>query len=343
MLISPFLIAGCRPAALAITDLLWLRLPAHGRCAREKRPSDRRGDRGDPHLERARPAREVPAFGGRGAGRQPGQRNHRGGQRLDGRHGRLRARDVSRTSRCSALPRNLGFGGGSNAGFRAAANDIVVLLNNDMRVEPGFLAPLLEGFTDEKVFSVSCQIFFADPARRREETGLTQGWWQDGGLRVRHRVDEGVRGLYPCFYGGGGSSAFDRSKFLELGGFDPLLRALLPGRHRPRLPGLEARLEGALRAAQRGLPRAPRHHRQALQRAARSATSSRRTSSCGPGRTSTSGRGWPRTSSSPGSGALVSVLFGDSPERANSRAASGALSANFPRRSGRAGAPGAWP
>ena len=21
----------------------------------------------------------------------------------------------------------------------------------------------------------------------REETGLTQGWWQDGGLRVRHR------------------------------------------------------------------------------------------------------------------------------------------------------------
>ena len=34
-----------------------------------------------------------------------------------------------------ALPRNLGFGGGSNAGFRAAKNDIVVLLNSDMRVE----------------------------------------------------------------------------------------------------------------------------------------------------------------------------------------------------------------
>ena len=28
-----------------------------------------------------------------------------------------------------ALPKNLGFGGGSNAGFRAAKNDIVVLLN----------------------------------------------------------------------------------------------------------------------------------------------------------------------------------------------------------------------
>src|ERR1035438_2169889 len=77
-----------------------------------------------------------------------------------------------------ALPENLGFGGGSNAGFRAATNDIVVLLNSDMRV---------------------------------------------AGLRVRPRIDNGIDDLFPCFYGGGGSCAFDRAKFLELGGFDPLL------------------------------------------------------------------------------------------------------------------------
>src|ERR1039457_2164421 len=122
-----------------------------------------------------------------------------------------------------ALPQNLGFGGGSNAGFRAAKNDIVVLLNSDMRVAPDFLAPLLEGFRDPEVFAVSCQIFFTDPNRLREETGLTQGWWQDGGLRVRHRIDAGIDDLFPCFYGGGGSCAFDRAKFLELGGFDALL------------------------------------------------------------------------------------------------------------------------
>ena len=122
------------------------------------------------------------------------------------------------------LPRNLGFGGGSNAGFRAAKNDIVVLLNSDMRVDPDFLQPLLDGFTDQNVFAVSCQIFFSDPNKKREETGLTQLWWQGGQFRVRHRLDDQIKKAFPCFYAGGGSSAFDRSKFLELGGFDELLR-----------------------------------------------------------------------------------------------------------------------
>lgn len=126
--------------------------------------------------------------------------------------------------RVLALERNLGFGGGSNAGFRAARNDVVVLLNSDMRVQPDFLGPLLQGFTDEKVFAVSCQIFLSDPAKLREETGLTQGWWENGGLRVRHRIDPAITRAFPCFYGGGGSCAFDRRKFLALGGFDELFR-----------------------------------------------------------------------------------------------------------------------
>ena len=136
--------------------------------------------------------------------------------------------DFLRTSfpsvRVIALPVNLGFGGGSNRGFLQAKNDIVVLLNSDMRVEPDFLQGLLDGFTDEKVFAVACQIFFTDPAKTREETGLTQGWWSHGALRVRHYDDGKVDKLFPCFYSGGGSSAFDRHKFLELGGFDHLLR-----------------------------------------------------------------------------------------------------------------------
>jgi GT2 family glycosyltransferase/glycosyltransferase involved in cell wall biosynthesis len=124
--------------------------------------------------------------------------------------------------RVLALDRNLGFGGGSNEGFRAAKNDIVVLLNSDMRVNRDFLAPLLEGFRDPHTFAVSCQIFFSDPNKVRQETGLTQGWWELGSLRVGHRIEPHVTDLFPCFYGGGGSCAYDRRKFLELGGFDSL-------------------------------------------------------------------------------------------------------------------------
>jgi hypothetical protein len=155
--------------------------------------------------------------------------------------------------RLLALPGNRGFGGGSNAGVRAARNDIVVLLNSDMRVAPDFLAPLLEGFADAAVFAVSCQIFFSDPRRPREESGLTQGWWQDGCLRVRHR--RRILRLRP-------------RQIPRAGRLRSPVRALLPGGHRPRIPGLEARMEDALPTAQRGLSRTPRHYRQALHRGA---------------------------------------------------------------------------
>jgi GT2 family glycosyltransferase len=131
-------------------------------------------------------------------------------------------RETFPTVHVVALEENRGFGGGSNAGVAAARNDIVVLLNSDMRVAPDFLAPLLAAFTGDNVFAVSCQIFFSDPARRREETGLTEGRWHRGALQVGHRADDRITEPYPCFYGGGGSCAFDRRKFLELGGFDEL-------------------------------------------------------------------------------------------------------------------------
>lgn len=121
------------------------------------------------------------------------------------------------------MGRNLGFGGAANAGVSAAANEIVVLLNNDMRVEPGFLQPLVDGFRDARIFSVTAQIFFSDPGKRREETGLVMGRWVNGAIHLTHVVDDAVTELFPTFYGGGGSTAYDKRKFLELGGFDELL------------------------------------------------------------------------------------------------------------------------
>jgi len=137
------------------------------------------------------------------------------------------------------LDRNRGFAGGCNAGAAESRNEILVFLNNDMIVDRSFLRPLLNGFDDGAVFAVSSQIYFWDAEKRREETGQTRGFLKLGFLQVVH--DEppppprmrgghggggGTRGgrVRPVLYAGGGSSAFDKNKFLALGGFDELFQ-----------------------------------------------------------------------------------------------------------------------
>lgn len=122
------------------------------------------------------------------------------------------------------LSENLGFSEGNNRGVAEARHDIVLLLNNDMIVAEDFLGPLLEGFGDPEVFAVTAQVEF--PAgRRREETGHTRGSFRAGYLHLEHapiRPFHSARRYVPVLWAGGGSSAFRRDRFLELGGFDPI-------------------------------------------------------------------------------------------------------------------------
>ena len=122
------------------------------------------------------------------------------------------------------LDKNRGFAGGCNAGAMASQNEIIVFLNNDMIVERGFLRPLLDGFSGDRVFAVSSQIHFWDAEKRREETGQTRGFLKLGFLQVVHDEPREADRVRPVLYAGGGSSAFDRSKFLALGGFDELFQ-----------------------------------------------------------------------------------------------------------------------
>ena len=123
------------------------------------------------------------------------------------------------------LDRNYGFSEGNNRGVAAVTTDLVVLLNNDMIVDRGFLQTLLSGFSDPSVFAVTSQIFFEDAGRRREETGKTRGRFQNGAFYLWHddigpEDDKGE--AVPVFWAGGGSCAIDRRKFTEIGGFDEL-------------------------------------------------------------------------------------------------------------------------
>jgi GT2 family glycosyltransferase/glycosyltransferase involved in cell wall biosynthesis len=123
--------------------------------------------------------------------------------------------------RVVALATNQGFAGATNRGARDASHDTVILLNNDMVVEPDFVAPLLEALDEQPdAFGVSCQIDFIDKTKPRWETGKVHARWSAGTIRLFHldRYDDELR--YPVFFAGGGASAYDRAKFLALGGFD---------------------------------------------------------------------------------------------------------------------------
>ena len=119
------------------------------------------------------------------------------------------------------LKENIGFGEGNNLGVKKASHDVIIFLNNDMIVREDFLPPLLDAFSDPQVFAVSSQVLFP-PGRRREETGNTQGHFRWGYFHLSHepiRPSHYRRKCLPVLWAGGGSSAFHRQRFLQLGGF----------------------------------------------------------------------------------------------------------------------------
>lgn len=123
--------------------------------------------------------------------------------------------------RVIALPTNEGFAGATNRGARDALHPTVIMLNNDMVVEPDFILPLLQAMDEEPTaFGVSCQIDFIDKGKPRWETGKVHARWKWGAITLFHLDRWQDDNLYPVFFAGGGASAYDRAKFLALEGFD---------------------------------------------------------------------------------------------------------------------------
>lgn len=115
---------------------------------------------------------------------------------------------------------NGGFGENCNTGVEALEGvDRVLLLNSDVHVLPGFLAPL-EAAMGEDVFAVSAVAVEGD----RVVDGARHGEVRRGLLRWR-KIDPGsFEGAHESLYPVGAHVLIDRARFLELGGFDPLYR-----------------------------------------------------------------------------------------------------------------------
>ncbi|GAB1489135.1 glycosyltransferase family 2 protein [Opitutaceae bacterium] len=96
--------------------------------------------------------------------------------------------------------------------------DIVVLLNNDLRLAPGFLQALLRPFDEPDIFSVGATsrdwddtAYTCGPATLHAHHGVYSWDWQ----RDRQTASN-------TLFTSGGFMAVDRKRFLELGGFNRL-------------------------------------------------------------------------------------------------------------------------
>jgi radical SAM protein with 4Fe4S-binding SPASM domain len=119
--------------------------------------------------------------------------------------------------RCSWIfcTQPLGFSAAVGKGLDAANYNWVFLLNNDMRLDRDALrrvwlhrAPF--------VFSIACQIFFQDPAKRREETGLTALDPSHGLSGLYDRLPFSANMCLGHLYSGGGASLFQRRVLQKL-------------------------------------------------------------------------------------------------------------------------------
>ena len=118
-------------------------------------------------------------------------------------------------------PAPLSFARAVNLGIACARCPHVCLLNNDMRLEPGFFAALERAFEQvPDLFSATAQIQFT-PGVRREETGKTV-FAQSAPSDFPVRCDvpmPGEDGSY-VLYGSGGCSLYDTAKLRALGNVD---------------------------------------------------------------------------------------------------------------------------
>lgn len=113
---------------------------------------------------------------------------------------------------------NKGFPACANLGIFSATSDIVVLLNNDLEVSRDFLTFLPQHFEDKNIFAV--------------RPGLKDSLQDE--ILVNPRIGGGFKyGFFDvpkvmnrksqfAFFAGGGACAYDRTKFIELGGFDEM-------------------------------------------------------------------------------------------------------------------------
>lgn len=115
---------------------------------------------------------------------------------------------------------NKRFAGACNSGVAVARGEIIVLLNSDVEPTPGFLDPLLKPFTDPTVFAVGCAEI--NPFEDKTKVNGRAGGAYRRGLMIHWRCTDQTKAS--TLWVSGGSGAFRKSIWNELGGMDTMFK-----------------------------------------------------------------------------------------------------------------------
>lgn len=117
--------------------------------------------------------------------------------------------------------KNLGFAGGNNAGFKVSTGEYILLLNNDTKVEPGFVEPAVERLRgDKNVGILQSKLLIMDKPKYLDNVAsyLTSfGFLYHMGYMQK---DNGQYDKFITSMSGKGAALFIKREVLSLGLFD---------------------------------------------------------------------------------------------------------------------------
>lgn len=120
--------------------------------------------------------------------------------------------------------KNLGFGKSCNNGVRAAKNESIILLNNDVIISNDAIQPLIEHLREEEVFAISPRLYSWD--EQAFLTGVYVGSFKLGYIHIWNEKDVSsvpkLHSAAPTMFAIGCAACFRKRDFLAMGGFDKI-------------------------------------------------------------------------------------------------------------------------
>jgi GT2 family glycosyltransferase len=123
--------------------------------------------------------------------------------------------------RAEKTPKNLGFQGANNYAAKLAESQLIMPINNDIKLHEKALYYLAEIFQGSDIFAASGKIY--DFGGESFLYGNRGGYFDKGHFYLYEKSpDDTSQTLFAC----GGAFMVDRKRYLDLGGFDPLYHPL---------------------------------------------------------------------------------------------------------------------